>query len=320
MQHTDTFLARGLKLTHLQLIAAVSRCGGIQSAADHLGISQPAASRLAAEIEQIVGQKIHRRVGKGIELTAAGVALANRALRALREIGDAQNDILEIGQGMVGTVRIGSVTGPAIEYILPVLQKARLAMPNVSISVEVATSDVLGDYLANGDLDFVLGRMPVGHNPIMFEEVLIDIEPVSFIARRNHALTRAGKTSAKQLLNYDWVLPFEGTVLHLAIEQALRRERLPLPGRTYNTSSFLLTLALVQRSNAIAPIATSVAKIFTDGQEQSKWQKIDTDFEVNVEEFSFLKLADRLLTPSAQAVFEMAKDIAQKSKNESAEH
>lgn len=307
-QQMNSFLNRGLKLSHLQLVAALARAGGMQAAADQLGIAQPAASRLAAEIEHIIGQKIHRRIGKGIELTHAGHALAKRAIRALSEIDDAQSDIAEIGQGLMGNVRIGSVTGPAIEYVLPVLRKARLAMPNVSISVEVATSDVLCGYLAQGELDFVLGRLPLDHHAALFEEHPIALEPVSFIARKDHAMGSV-QVSAKQLLEFDWVMPFKGSILHSSIERALRALGLTLPNQTYNTSSFLLTLALVRQSNAIAPIATSVANVFASQNEETSLRVLNTDFEMNVETFSFLKLAGRVFTPATQVVFEMVQDI-----------
>lgn len=308
MQH-NSFLNRGLKLTHLQLVAAISRTGGMQSAAAQLAIAQPAASRLASEIERIVGQKIHRRNGKGIELTPAGHALAERAIRVLRELEDAQSDISEIGQGLVGNVRIGSVTGPAIKYVLPVLREARLAMPKVSISVEVATSDVLGGYLARGELDFVLGRLPEGYQPSMFDTHPIALEPVSFIARKDHALLRSRQVTAEQLLAYDWVLPFEGTILHSAIDQALKNQGLSLPTQTYNTSSFLLTMALTRQSNAIAPIATSVTTVFAAENEETSLRVIDTNFSIQVETFGFLKLAGRVFSPVTQAVYEMLQKV-----------
>jgi len=301
----NSFLNRGLKLTHLQLVAAISRTGGMQAAAMQLAIAQPAASRLASEIERIVGQKIHRRNGKGIELTPAGHALAERANRVLRELEDAKSDISAIGQGCVGNVLIGSVTGPAVKYVLPALREARLAMPKVSISVQVSTSDILGGYLARGDLDFVIGRLPEGYQPSMFDNKPIAMEPVSFIARKDHALLRSGNVTPEQLLEYDWVLPFEGTILHSAIDRALKTRGLPLPTQTYNTSSFLLTMALTQQSNAIAPIATSVANVFAARNKGTSLGVIDTDFTVQVEEFGFLKLAGRVFSPVTQAVFEM---------------
>lgn len=299
-------LTRGLKLTHLQLVAALARTGGMQNAADQLSIAQPAASRLASEIEAIIGQRIHRRAGKGIELTLAGQALAKRAMRALQEIDDAQSDIAEIGSGLAGNVRIGSVTGPAIEYILPVLREARLAKPDISISVEIATSDVLAEHLSNGSLDFMLGRIPPDMGMGLFDEFPIALEPVSFIARRGHALMWQTNVSAKQMLEYDWVLPFEGSILQMTILQELRSRGLSAPSQTFNTSSFLLTLALLRQSNAIAPISTSVANVFAShNEEASSLRVIDTEMKISVETFSLLKPAERVFPPATEAVYQM---------------
>ena len=47
------FLKRGLKLRHLQLLATLQDSGQLGQAAEDLGMAQPAASRLMAEIEAI---------------------------------------------------------------------------------------------------------------------------------------------------------------------------------------------------------------------------------------------------------------------------
>lgn len=297
-------LDRGLKITHLRFIAALAQAGGMQRAANSLSIAQPAASRLASELEQILGQKIHRRAGKGIELTSAGHALAGRAKRILQEIDDATQEISELQSGLAGTVRIGSVTGPAIEFILPVLKDARIIMPSVNITVEVTTSDILASRLAKGELDLILGRIPADMQPDLFDEVPIASEPVSFIARSDHPLVKKELVSVQDLMTYDWVLPFEGTILQQTIAQALRQRGYSLPARAYTTSSFLLTLALVRQTNSIAPLATSVATEFAqvDGRSGSLGV-ISTDLNVSVETFSLLKSSHRQFSPATDAVY-----------------
>ena len=77
---------KGMKFSHLRFVSALGKENQLSAAAHLIGISQPAASRLAAEIEAIIGIKPFRRVGRGIELTPAGRALAERADRILREM------------------------------------------------------------------------------------------------------------------------------------------------------------------------------------------------------------------------------------------
>ncbi|MDN3718561.1 LysR family transcriptional regulator [Roseibium salinum] len=131
-------IRRGLKIAHLRLFAELSRKNRLSDAADALRIAQPAASRLIAETESLAGAKLYSRSGRGIELTPAGRQLAYRSVRILQEISDAGRDIDHHVSGQSGHVSIGSVTGPAIEYVLPALRHIRLSYPDISISVEVA--------------------------------------------------------------------------------------------------------------------------------------------------------------------------------------
>jgi len=186
------------------------------------------------------------------------------------------------------------------------LREARLATPNISISVEVATSDVLGEHLAIGELDFMLGRLPSHLKADLFDEVPIAVEPVSFIARKDHALTWLKNVSAEKLLEYDWVLPLEETILRRSIVSTLRERGLSAPVQTFNTSSFLPTLALLCQSNAIAPISKSVANVFApEGEEIYLLKAIDTELKINIETFSLFKPADRVFTPATERIYQL---------------
>jgi len=129
---SDNLLRRGLKLSHLRILAALGDAGQLTGAAAAIGVSQPAASRLVAEIEQIIGHPVHERTGRGIGLTAIGRALALRASRVRMELDDAARDLVEIATGGVGHVRIGAVTGPALDRVLPALNAERQRHPNVT--------------------------------------------------------------------------------------------------------------------------------------------------------------------------------------------
>lgn len=255
---------KGLKLSHLRLAAALGRYGQISAAADSLGISQPAASRLAAEIEGITGAPAYLRSGRGIELTPEGRALADRAERIFSEIEAVGRDITELSSGAAGHVRIGAVTGPALEYVLPLVRNFRVTRPELRFHVEVATSDILCEQIAEGKLDLAIARLldpthirDFGYHPL-------GDEPVSLVVRTGHpALSGPSPAPIRDLLRYDWLLPATGTVLRSAVDTTLRNAGHPSPPRTLTTSSSLLLLATIQQTNAIAPMASAVAKTFS---------------------------------------------------------
>jgi DNA-binding transcriptional LysR family regulator len=319
----ERLLQKGLKISHLRLADALARDGQLSGAAITMGIAQPAASRLASEAERIIGAPLYTRAGRGIEMSPEGLALARRAKRILREIEDADREINELKSGLTGKVAIGSVTGPAIEHVLPAMRQARIALPNVQIEIEVGTSDTLGPMLQDGRIDFSLARLPIGQDSSAFNMTVIGKEPISLVARHAHpALQRATfdpniVVPMADLLAYDWVMPNTGAILRNTVTQALVRGGLRAPERVLSTSSFLLVLATISQTNAIAPIASSVAQTFTSYQGEDARasdtpglvQIIKTDIDLEVEDYGLMTLSGRVLTPAAHSVLRVLCDI-----------
>lgn len=299
MQEDGVLVRRGLKLGHLRLVAALDDTGQVGVAADRLGITQPAASRLLAEVERICGTPVHERIGRGVQMTPQGRALARRAARILLELDGADRDIREVASGEVGHVRIGAVTGPALDYVLPAVRAARLELPNVTVEVEVGPSDLMADLLLAGRIDFSLARVPEGLAPDLFVSRILTTEPVRLVVRAGHRLDGRQDLSPLDLMADDWVMPRPGAILRRAVERRLTDLGLPLPRVRLATSSFLLTLSLIQQSNAIAPLALAVARQFA-GSDMAQCRILPLDLGFEVESFSLLTPAGSHLTPAAE--------------------
>lgn len=293
----EDLIKRGLKISHLSFMAKLAQTEKLTAAADELNITQPAASRLINELERITGEKLYQRSGRGIVLTETGAALAYRCTRIVNEVSDAARDIEEARRGISGRVKIGAVTGPSIEFVLPAIKQMRISYPGVSIDVEVASSDLLCEMLNAGDLDFALCRPPNDQTHQLFHETPMLDEPVSFVCRSHHPFTTKPDISYSELLSQDWVLPPIGAILRTTVERYLRNHKMGYPKRVLSTSSFLFTLATIRNTNAIAPIAKSVANEF---MRQGAIAQIDLDLGISVETYSLLTRRDQVLTPAAK--------------------
>lgn len=258
----DLLIRHGLKLTHLRLLAALDETRQISAAATQIAISQPAASRLLAEIERIVGMKLYQRHPRGVILNEAGCLLGERARWMLRALDDAGRDIAEIGSGQRGSVNIGAVTGPAIELVLPVIREARLIHPDHDITIEVDTSDKLAEGLLNGRLDFYLGRVLMGVDASAVDLRLIGDEPVALIVRKGHPLLSKADVSLQDCLYYDWMMQPPGGMQRHTIDRYLLENNYQPPNRVVNSTSLLMILAMVTQTNAIAPISRAVADFY----------------------------------------------------------
>ena len=80
----------------------------------------------------------------------------------------------------------------------------------------------------------------------------------------------------------------------------------PLPATVVNTSSILLTTAIVCGSNAIAPVARDMANFVADvGAQAGEIVILDTDFEIDIKPYSLISVKGRALPPSAKLLYDL---------------
>jgi molybdate transport repressor ModE-like protein len=68
-----------LDVRRMQMLQAVARAGSVSAAARTLGYTQPAVSHHIARLEDEVGTALITRLGRGVRLTDAGLALVEHA-------------------------------------------------------------------------------------------------------------------------------------------------------------------------------------------------------------------------------------------------
>ncbi len=292
---------RRLKQIQLRLLAELEDTGTLGLAAARIGVAQPAASRLLAEMEEMLGLSLHERQGRGLQLTPAGKALALRAARIEIELADAARELAEAATGRAGVVRVGSVTGPALSLVMPTLIALQRSFPEFRAEVTVATSAALCDSLREGRLDFALARLDPGETQL--EAVVIAGEPLSLVVRRGHPLLVRPRISVEDLLGYDWVMGDDETLLTQTVIARLSELGVPLPQRRISTSSFLFTLALLNETDAIAPLATPVVDSFA-GNPSVPFVSLPIDLGLTVAPFSLVTRTGARLTPAAQRLID----------------
>lgn len=300
MNITEASLAtqlRRLKPVQLWLLAELNKAGALGLAAARVGIAQPAASRLLADMETMLGLTLHERQGRGLQLTEVGRALARRAARIEIELADAARDLAESATGRAGVVRVGAVTGPALSLVMPTLIAVQSDLPDFRAEVTVATSVTLCELLREGRLDFALARPSPGESQL--EAHVLATEPLSLVVRRGHPLLVRPILSLDDLLAFDWVMGDDETLLTQTVVSRLAELDLPLPRRRISTSSFLFTLALLNQTDAIAPLATPVVDSFA-GNPSVPFVSLPIDLGMSVAPFSLVTRIGAQMTPSAQ--------------------
>lgn len=300
----ESLLRAGLKFTHLRLIVALDEHAKVSAAAQVLNISQPAASRMIAEMEDILGAGLCERLARGVVLTPAGKALARRARTVLLEMREVDREIADLKSGKGGTVFIGSVTAPAIDLAVPAIRRIRERHPRIEINIQVDASNVLARELLASHHDFIIARIPDDLNPRLFESKVIGIERACLIVRRGHPLLARTPVSLETLTEHDWVFQPAGALLRRTMESLFLGRNVALPERVLNTGSMLLTLVMVAQSDAISPVSVEVANFIRgDAGLAGAIEILPTDFEIVVQPYSLITVKNRPLSPVARMVY-----------------
>ncbi|WP_275784150.1 LysR family transcriptional regulator [Pararhizobium gei] len=296
----------GLKISHLQLILAIEDHGQISAAAEALNISQPAASRMLGEVEAILRAPLCARVARGVELTQYGRALARRARTIFLELRETAREINELKTGSGGSVSLGSVTGPALNLAVPAVSQVSTAYPGIEINIQIENSNVLVRELLAARHDFVIGRIPDDIDPRQFNLIEIGEENVCLIVREGHPLLDQAVVTFSDLPGYDWVFQPPGTLLRRAVEDSFLSAGTPLPATIINTSSIILTVSIVQHTNAIAPVARDVADLIAgDASRAGAIRVLPTDFNIRIRPYSLITARGRALPPSAKLLYDL---------------
>lgn len=204
--------------TSLQLFIAVLEEGTIAAAAEREHIAAAAVSKRISEIESQLRTQLLNRTNKGIEPTAAGIALLGLARRALHELDDISVQMQEYASGMRGHVRIFANIS-AITQFLPAEIKSFLAeYPQIQVHLEEKISTAVTKAVAENAADIGIFIMqPHGHQLEVFpyhEDKLVLITPA------DHALAARKTLSFADTLAYDYVGLHTGSAINLQLQNA----------------------------------------------------------------------------------------------------
>ncbi len=293
-----------LKPNQLRLIHEIGESGQLQLAAETVGMTQPAASRMLAETEKQIGSALFLRQPKGMEPTEAGLAVLRRARVILREMGSMATELRDLRDGHDGSVRIGAVTGPAVRYLVTAVREVKEVAPGADITVDVLPSRDLLAHLAAGEMDFVLARILPEFDSRDFNILPLQDGKVALMARAGHPLARAPVVTLAELQSYEWIMQQRGAPIREAALAAFAGLGLSEPGNVVNSPSTLLTLAYLAQSDAIAPLSDEVASLLIRPPLNAGFVALPIANDIRVSRYYLLDLKRRPLSPLAQLLRE----------------
>ena len=144
-----------LKINHLQLLAQIVSTGSLTEAAQNLGLSAAAASRMLKKLQTEMNDPLFIRVWRGLTPTDTTTMM----LPVVRELLD-QMERLEYQKSFTpaklsATITIGAADNSVISILPPVVRAIREQAPKVSFRILPLESRQF-QKLADGGMDFLL--------------------------------------------------------------------------------------------------------------------------------------------------------------------
>ncbi|QRZ15994.1 LysR family transcriptional regulator [Paracoccus methylovorus] len=293
-----------LKPAQLRLIQQIAESGQLQLAAERVGMTQPAASRMLAEIENQIGAQLFLRQPKGMEPTEIGRAVLRRARVVLREMFSMAADVQALREGVGGALRVGAVTGPAVSYLVSAIREIKQDAREADITVDVMPSRELLRHLAAGEMDFVLARILPEFDSQDFNILPMRDEKVAFLVRASHPLGRSASVTLTELAGQEWIMQQRGAPIREAALAAFAGVGLSEPTNIVNSPSLLLTIAYLAQSDAVAPMSEEVAELLIRPPVGAGFTMLQVPHEIRVSPYYLLDLKRRPLSPLAMRLRE----------------
>ena len=145
-----------MELRHLRYFIAIAEERNFTRAAERLWVSQPGLSTQIRRLEAELGVRLFERHTRGVELTSAGRLFLERARSALAASDLASAVGHELGEGRLGSVRVGVSTGLRPPRTSAIFYRFFQLSPRVEVTVIEGRNRALLKDLEDGRLDVVL--------------------------------------------------------------------------------------------------------------------------------------------------------------------
>ena len=184
----------------LKVFVRVVDRGNFSAAAEDLGLTPSAVSKLISRLEDRLGAKLLSRSTRRLVLTGEGEAFLARSRRIVADIEEAEAEVMQLRGAPRGTLRVNAGTAFGLHELTPALADFLGRYPEIDI--ELSITDRLVDMIEEQtDIGVRSGHIPEG--PFALRKIA-DLHRVicaapSYLARRGTPRTPS------ELLDHDCV-------------------------------------------------------------------------------------------------------------------
>lgn len=195
-----------MELKQLRNFLTVAEEGSISAAARKLHMAQPPLSTQLKQLEQEMGTCLLLRGTRQIQLTDAGKILYRRALAMMDLSEGIKRELSELGEGIRGTLRIGTVSTSGAALLYPRMASFHKAFPNVRYEIREGNTYQLMELLHEGAIELAVVRTPFRSNDLecsyLEPEPMIAAGKSNFFEKEKESVISLSSLANKPLIIY----------------------------------------------------------------------------------------------------------------------
>ncbi|GAA0896391.1 LysR family transcriptional regulator [Pseudonocardia zijingensis] len=175
-------------MPRLMLLQAMAEHGHLSAAAEAVGVPQPTATRWLTSLSETVGVPLTRRVGRRIELTRAGFALAESVAASHTALAMGVARAHEAADPAGGQIVFGFLRTMGASRAPTLLRHYRAAHPRVRVALVQAAHEELIEKLHDGTIDIAMAS--VRPTDVDIDATELFREPFVLVVPADHRLAR----------------------------------------------------------------------------------------------------------------------------------
>lgn len=308
---TDSNAARRtrtkLKIRQMFLLVALDEARNLHQAANETHMSQPAASKMLKDIEELFGVPFFERLPRGVRPTLYGETMIRHVRMALSNLSQGQDAIATLQAGLTGQVDVGVIITASMTLVPQAIMRTKAHAPKLCIGIEVESSHVLMERLKRGDLDFLIARIldREDDSGLLYEDLSEETECA--VARLGHPLLARSDLSLQDLADASWILSPRGSILRHRFDMMFRRIELEPPTNVVETTAISAIKSLLQQSDFLHVMPFDVARYYVSSNELAM---LPIDLPCKMDNFGIIMRRDHVLSPGAQLLLEHVRAVA----------
>ncbi|CAH1692377.1 HTH-type transcriptional activator CmpR [Hyphomicrobiales bacterium] len=238
-----------MNFRQIEVFRTVMQTSSVTAAAQKLNVTQPAVSKILAQLEAALGFKLFTRHGRTLVATEEGRILYTEVERSFMGLNHLTRFAQSLNQLPKGHLVIGAMPALANRWLPSVLASFLRQFTDLTVSLKSIESPRVAEWMANGQIDLGLGYVEYDH-PSLSRETIARMDAVCIVPK-GHRLAASSVVTIGDLEGQTLIAAGPTNRYRLELDRLLSLQRINCVAQV-DTQSSSVQCALVHEGIGVA--------------------------------------------------------------------